>query len=283
MRKTPLKNPYIDRLAKVNDQLCYFHFADEEIRQALDRLQLPDTSVMTTDVFPDNEFSPRIHVRFDSLFAFREQSKSTIAGISVTFGVEHLLSFVADVIQLKCAVSGVDAIQDDTESIEDFLSKCLNFWGVGLVSPITDFLKTIKYLRLRRNHIAHARTELTDGYRQFIRQNSHHLNKFWNARTSMDGLDFSNEDVFSFSEAEAYTCMKLLRVCVEEVDFAVAETFDESDLVLYLEARVLEHDSSLKGQSKRIVRKICRRLDLDFGVRLKPETIMSCLGKAGDA
>lgn len=274
--KTPLRNLYIDRLAEVNDQLCYFHFVDEELRQVLNQGSF-DEADMTTDVFPDNPFSSRIHVKIGSLGGFRERSRASVAGTSVAFGVEHLLSFLDDLLDLKCRVSGLDKIENDADSIEDYLSKCLTNWGVTLASPTTDFLKTVRYLRLRRNHIAHVRDSLTDGFEQFIRQNSHHLNKFWNARTSMPGFDFADQNVASFSEDEAYTCMKLLRVCVEEIDSLVADTLSQADLILFEETAVLANDPQIKNQMERIGRKVRRRLIQDFGVDMKPEFVESHL------
>ncbi len=272
MRKTPIKNLYLDRLAKVNDQLCYFHFADEELRQGLDRVQ-HDASAMTTDAFPRNEYAKRIHVRFDSLLDFSNRARAVSAGTSITLGVEHLLSYISDMVQLKHEISRVPAVHNDTDSPEDYLAKSLQAWGVAMVNPITGFIKTIKYLRIRRNHIAHARIRPTNRCRQFIRQHSHELNRFWNERTAMDGLDFASEDISSFSEPEAYTCMKLLRVCVEEIDLVVASTFDESDLVRYLKREALVRDARIADRPKIIVRKVCRRLDQDFGVMLKADVV----------
>jgi len=223
VNKTNLKSNYLRKLASVNDQLCYFHFADEEVGKLIEELQVGDKSKTTTEIFPTNEFSKRIRVKFDELLQFRDSSKATTAGMSVSFGTEHLLYYLEDVIYLKLKISPVSESSKKYSSPEERMLNNLTHWGITNVD--TGIIKAIKYLRLRRNHIIHANSKINEKFERFLKKESYHLNKYWSARTSIDGLDFSDRNVGKFTVNEVYTCMKLLRVCLEEIDILVGSTF----------------------------------------------------------
>ncbi len=51
MQKTKLKNEYFDKIAFVNDQLCYFQFADEIVRKEIENKEIVNLSRLTTEIF----------------------------------------------------------------------------------------------------------------------------------------------------------------------------------------------------------------------------------------
>ncbi|GGE88715.1 hypothetical protein GCM10008027_12040 [Pseudoalteromonas gelatinilytica] len=266
MPKSKIKNAYLERLAFVNDQLCYFQFADDEVRRIIEGLGDVDPLKMTPEIFSENPYSTRIRVRFDELLSFREKAMATSSGISISLGVEHLLYYLDDIRELKLEISKATESPEKSDTPESRAEKNLKHWGAS-ISPAV--FKTIKYFRLRRNHIVHARSTLTSEFDRFIRHESHHLNSYWTSRTSLTGLDFSSKDIESFSVSEVYTCAKLLRVCIEEIDEAIASTFSNENLIEYMAREILDRDKKLKGSIKVLSRKVCRCIKDHFGVDIE--------------
>lgn len=263
--KSKIKNEYLERLAFVNDQLCYFQFADDEVRRIIDGLGDVNPLRMTPEIFSENPYSNRIRVRFEELLSFRERAMTTSYGISISLGVEHLLYYLDDARELKLEISNASESPEKSDTPEARLENNFKQWGASINPAV---FKTIKYFRLRRNHIVHARSALTSEFDRFLRNESHHLNSYWAAKTSLAGLDFSSKEVERFSVSEVYTCAKLLRVCVEEIDEAIASTFSNESLIDYMTKEILNRDKKLKGSSKVLSRKVRRCLIDHFGVEI---------------
>jgi hypothetical protein len=278
MHKTNLKKEYLDKVAFVNDQLCYFQFADEIVRKKIEKKDIEDASRLTTDIFSSNKFSKRIQVRFSELESFRNKAKETTAGISLSFGVEHLPSYLDALQNLKMEISNQTASEMQFDSPEERLQNNLKKWNVDDIESA--MFKTIKYLRLRRNHIVHTREDLTDGLNSIVKQESNHLTNFWSTKTSLAGLDFSDKDVDQFSVEESYTCMKLIRVCIEEIDEAISASLTNDDLVNYMTPKVLNENPELHILKSKLSRKVSSWIKLEFGRKIKPAIIEDLISKS---
>lgn len=271
MPKTQLKNEYLEKIAFVNDQLCYFHFADEEVHQIIGRVNASKKNNKTTDIFVNNKYSKRIDVKFDDLLNFRLKAKAATAGMSLSFGVEQLLYFLEEITDLKSELSSTDESDEKNNSPEEKISNNLIHWKASKLDEA--IIKTIKYLRLRRNHIVHSRSKLTDEFDRVLRLESHHLKTYWSSRSTINDLDFSSKDVDAFTSDEIYTCMKLIRVCLEEIDSLVAATFTDKDLVSYMTSKILEQNKRLKGAKSTLYRKVRFQIIGQFGIEITPKTV----------
>ncbi len=264
--KTIFRNKYLKKLSLVNDQLCYFQFAYEEVLQRINKLNIKDQTKLTTEVFPNNIFSKKIKVEFGELECFQAKSIAITTGISMSFGIEQLLYYLDDIINLKKTISltteSPEKKKDDVP--EDIIFKNLKFWGIKKPEPAIQ--KTIKYLRLRRNHIVHSNTVLSEKLEQTIRKDSHHLTSYWSTKISLNGFDFSKKDVDNFTTEEAYICMNLLRICLKEIDTMITSTFKNKDLIIYQTKEILLGNNSLKGSEKALNRKVKRLLNDNFGL-----------------
>jgi hypothetical protein len=275
MAKTELRNFYLERLAFVNDQLCYFHFADQEVKKNFSNLNNLKSKNLTSELFVKNPYSKRINVIFEDLLKFRERAMGISNGMSLSFGVEHLIYYLDEVRELKLKISHAAESDLKNDTPEDRMQNNLKHWGSK--KPDKAIFKTIKYFRLRRNHIIHARTDLTEKFERFLRNESHYLNSFWTSKTSLEDLDFSSKNVIEFSVPEIYTCAKLLRICLEEVDKAISFTFTREDLVKYMAKSILEKDKHLKAAIKPLSRKVRGSLIYHFNTDIGSEFIKSSL------
>jgi hypothetical protein len=95
-------------------------------------------------------------------------------------------------------------------------------------------IKTISYLRLRRNHIAHVREEMSDGFTTLVKNDANFLNKYWGGKkTELYDFDFSNKEYSTFSANEVFTLINLTRVCMREIDELITSSLSENDIAQY--------------------------------------------------
>lgn len=273
MPKTPIRNPYMNQLAAVNDQLCYYLFADREVQRRLDGIQQNKAHLPTIDVFPDNEFSPRIRVSLGELEGFSAENRNSNCGMSFAMGTEHLLSYMATVQKLRSIISPSRYDEISSEAVEEQLLKKLEKWDASSVQ--VEIFVMAKYLRLRRNHFIHARSELSPAFTKFIRYEAKPLHKFWIKRTDLDGLDLLKRDVGSFTVRESFTLMKLLRVCLEDIDTTVASTLDHGDIVKHEARRLFARDKSSRAVTKRTVRQVGRVISDHYSLEFDQDLLES--------
>ena len=101
-------------------------------------------------------------------------------------------------------------------------------------AEITGLIKTIQYLRLRRNHIAHVRDSLHDDLKHVIKNDSNYLNKYWGRkRTKIYNFDFSKERISNFDDQEIFAIVNLCLVCMRIIDELVLSSIDVPDIVKY--------------------------------------------------
>ncbi len=267
MPKTSLKNFYLDRIASINDQFCYFNFADIQLNESIEGIPKEDYSKRTTELFRSNVNARRIDIEFENLLEFRLEAKQTISGVSVSFGFEQILYYLKDVTKLKIEISSTQESPTKADAPEERLYENLIIWGSDNPEPI--IFKTLKYLRFRRNHILHKRSDLTPDFKKLLRVEGRNLNNYWRSNDNFKELDFSSVNVDVFTEEEVYCCMSLLRICLQEIDGMVADTLSKADLIKYVTRKVLEHNGSLKGQTSLLARKVSTRLLNDFDIKIK--------------
>jgi len=232
MPKTPIKNHFKRKLAVVNDQLCYHLFADKEVEHRLSEKGIDCEGEYTSSLFPDNEFSQRLNVKQSQLAKFRNDVGDANKAVCLVLGTEYLLSFIEEVELFREEVVPGSPQKIFCDAAENQLLQKLLIWERRPVErPI---FRTVTYLRLRRNHLAHARTELSSDLKRITSQESTELNSYWGKRrTKLDGFDFSDKAVNRFSTEESFSIINLIRVCIEEIDLMVVNSIGVMDIMKY--------------------------------------------------
>jgi hypothetical protein len=266
--KTPTLRKYESRLVEVNDQLCYFLFSDIESESHIKKASVNTADAFTTDVFPNNEFSERLHIKVEALPAFREKAFHTLVGMSLIAAAEYLLNYIEDIEVYRSLVlpSPYDSIFN--EKPEEQLKDKLKGWhGRDIDIAI---IKTVKYLRLRRNHIAHVREEMSDGFSSLVKNDANFLNKYWGSKTTeLYDFDFSNREYSTFSVKDVFALVNLTRVCMRLIDEVVVSTVAPKDIAQFEIGEFLEN-KSLNGmvESKK-VRKFKAFIQHKYGVSIE--------------
>lgn len=265
--KTPILQKYESRLVEVNDQLCYFLFSDAEVEAHLAKNTSEIATKFTTDIFPDNRFSERLHIKVSTLSIFRKQALNTLVGVSLIAAVEYMLYYIEEIESYRASVlpSVHDSLRNDKP--EEQLANKLKEW-LGK-APDRAIIKTIKYLRLRRNHIAHLSEEMSQDFNSLVKNDAHHLNSYWKSKkTEIYDFDFSNPNFSSFSENEALALINLTRVCLKIIDEKILSTITIPEIAQYEIVEFLENKAFNKLAISKRSSKFRGALKRKYGVSI---------------
>lgn len=278
--KTPHRSESLSALARVNDQVCFMLFLDSHVGPELQQLAVDKPNDFTPTVFPSNPFAVRINVPVGRLPQFRNEQLVTALGVSFAFAVEQLLLYIENAIRHWAEVNGLSC--QITEPIDD----CLESFVVKVAQKSfgKNLVKTIKYLRLRRNHVIHSASELSAELVKTLKYDGPKLQKHWEAESTIPGLNFSSEAVRTFSADETISLIKLVRICVEEVDNFFAGELKGEQVLRLLERDLLVRQPELKANgpviAARRVRKVKKRAFEMYALRAKTNEVALALGIA---
>lgn len=277
--KTPLRNVHMRALASVNDQLCLTLFMHEDVAARWQELAALRPTEFTSEVFPGNEFADRIHVPMTRLLSFRDAQLNTSLGVSFAFAVEQLLLFI------EAALQHWGDIAEIPIKLADPIDETLNQYLLTHNVPIEpSLLRTVKYLRLRRNHVIHGATELSTEYSKLLKHDASRLQQFWEARSAIPGLNFGDKSPTTFSPSETITLVKLVRVCLEEIDTCVAGQLRPSCIFRSINAGLLKDRHELRVKNPvvvgRRIRKIKHNSGSMYGLHVQASDIANALGES---
>lgn len=278
--KTPYRNEHISALARTNDQLCFFLFADAELQPTLAAVSTTRNNEFTPQVFPANPYSERIHVTMSDLVVFRSAQQTMTLGMSFAFAVEQMLLYVERAILHWAEVNGL------TVKISEPIEDCLAIFyqkavGKSLPAPL---LKTVKYLRLRRNHYIHLAEEPSAELKKLLKYDAPGLQNNWLSRTLIPGLTFSSNAVTFFSPDESITLIKIMRICIEDIDCYIAPNINAQSLAVILHTQLLRDHPELRPNIpknlEKQVRKVRKRANELHGISATTEEIANALSIA---
>lgn len=221
------------KLEDMNDQLCYFLFSDIEVSRVFSEVIEDHPEVFTTDVFSENEFSERLHIKIEALPDFRAKAFHTLVSMSVIASVEYLLNYIEEIEEFRSKV--MPSVHDGIENSkpeEQIKEKLKNWLGK---EPESEIIKTIAYLRLRRNHIAHVEEDMNGVFSTLVKNESNNLNKYWlKQATELNGFDFSRKSYAKFEANEIFALINLSRVCMRKIDEMMLSSIPEEYIAKHL-------------------------------------------------
>lgn len=278
--KTPHRNESLNALARVNDQVCFVLFLDSHVGPELQTLANTRPAEFTPTVFPGNAFAERIYVPVGRLPQFRNEQVVTALGVSFAFAVEQLLLYIETTLRHWAEVNAVSC--QITEPIDACLQGCAAKSAKQTIAP--NLVKTVKYLRLRRNHVIHAASELSAELVKTLKYDGPVLQKHWESKTTIPAVDFSSEAVRTFTADETISLIKLVRICVEEIDEFLARELKGEGVLRILDGDLLARQPELKAKGPAIagrrVRKVKKRAFERYSLRATPSEVAHVLGVA---
>jgi hypothetical protein len=246
LRTNKLKT-YRQRLAETNDQLCYSYFSHEHLIASIQSIITTNPTQLTSVSFPDNQFAPRINVRNSDLKLFSDKAFFTLGHLTLVTSVEYLLSYLGEIESFRSSILPTQADTIEHEQPEEQLSQKLIAWRSPAPEPI---IKTIAYLRLRRNHIAHANEEPHRSLKSLVKDHAHKLTTFWaNQPTKLPGLSFRATNFSEFGEQESFSLINLCRATMEIVDDIFCSTIPSHVMENFAANEFARQNRALKGRA----------------------------------
>lgn len=233
--KTPIQKPYLEKLSNLNDQLCFYQFNREELKQKLSNFSETANPLFTTDLFKNNEYAKKIHVTFEKLPEFQELNETLNFGAYFSFSYEFLSSYIDDVIILIEKINGVSlTVNEQKKEPEKRLKKAIEKCSLG--TPSQELFDTISYFRLRRNYFTHILETLNSKFLDIVNVKGSGLNSYWSsARTE---LDFTQQNVDEFNENETIDLLKIIKIILKEVDEFVGGILNKIGIAEYVTAEI---------------------------------------------
>ena len=276
MPKTPLILETRQKLRLLGDQLYYTTFVDELVVAMIGSRPTSDLARFTPDVFPGSKKAPRINIPLSRLAAFRESALSAGFGAVVVASYEVCNSYMLGLPRLLRRLCTRRVADEYSDKPEENARLAL----VDAASPPidTEVFETLKYVRLRRNHIAHLREDPGKELATLIRQRGTHLNRYWDEPAEITFADWPSE---TLSEAEAVGLLKHLRICIEQIDEAAGQCLDDLLVIEELNAELVQAQPHLRDASviPRRTGKIEALADMLYGRDIDPQLIAEQLGK----
>jgi len=214
--KSPAGVATIGQLVGFNDELCYAMFADEEMRRGLARLGPALDSLYSTDVFADNSQAKRIHVRIDSLRSFQESHRSFSFAAYLIGSYEAVDDYYDAALDVLRGYGSQRVVDEKGDNPEQRFAATLTLSGYSTID-VND-IRTLTYVRQRRNHLVHLGAQAKLGYQELCRDFGPTLNAYWG--TSRESVDFALPAVSPLAERETIGLLKVLRIVIERLDSA---------------------------------------------------------------
>jgi hypothetical protein len=268
--KTPLAGRFLEKLDGINDQLCFSAFAAEVVAAEVRPLAAAQPDAFTTEIFHGNPHASRIHRRLADLPAFQADAISQACANSLQTGSEHLQAYFDEVRKLGVHLLGGEVGVRNDEGDDERLERQFQAWRAPYPGEIS---ATAIYLRRRRNHLVHLHDEPASEMRNFLGSGAPKLTKFWAKRpTDLMGFDFSNRALDRFRIEDGYAAMNLLRICLREVDAALAAVLPIEGLARQASIDILARDRRLRGSPSALARKLRATLQMEYGAQVSEQT-----------
>ena len=264
MSKTPFAKLYAEKIASLNDQFCFFLLMREELNQELKGLSPAAGKLYSKDVFTKNSYARKIHVTIDTLPKFQNENETLTFGSYFSTSYEVTTGYIEDILSLLGKTNSSTFVLKKGKSPEEILSKSL--LASGCTTTATEIIETLSYCRLRRNHFTHLGQSLTPKFNSLITTTGARLNTFWTG--SLSQLDFTSTVVDKFKENETIDLIKLLRICIEELDAVISASLDANGLSEYC-TRLLFGSQKVRINSVVLderIRKVKNYIRQKFGV-----------------
>lgn len=228
--KTTLLKKYVDGLASLNDQLCFFQFNRNELDKRLNEFGSNVGPLYTPDVFANNSMAPRINVTIDELPKFQKLNEKFTFGAYISSSYEVTSYYLRDSLELLHQFNPNTFILTNNNQLEE--KYLLTLSSSRCTLPTRELIDTIKYIRLRRNLFTHIADTISTQLENLIDTKGAILNAYWSG--ALTSLDFMSKDVLKFQESETIDLLKLLRIIVETLDFHLASNLSPEGIITYL-------------------------------------------------
>jgi len=267
MTKTPLIAEFLDRIATLNDQLCFFLFNEEELKKRINDLSDNVQDHYITDFFKSNKFSKKIHVRLNEFLKVQKKNRIFTFGAYFSTSFELTKGYLNNSLDLLSKInSSTFILKNKDNAIEIKYIKTLR--ASKCITPDINLIDTLTYLRLRRNHFTHINKNPNKNFEKFINQNGLKLNSYWSDIIKLDHIDFTNKKISNFDENVTIELIKLLRIIIQELDKNLSLSLNSEGILTNIAKR--EFFNKPVGMNtyieKERIKKLKKLVKMEYGI-----------------
>lgn len=195
------------------------------------------------DLFNNNQFKSRIHVQASTLTAHQRENKNLTFGAYISACYEIGSKYVELVYKMLKSFNNILTHSwDSSLGPEGNLQALLQ--SAGLTSINRNYIDTLTYLRLRRNHHTHIIDPINAPLQTLIASAAVRLNTFWHRPRNAVNLDFTRTLIRNFGQDETFQLIKVLRICLQEIDRHIAALLNKNRLIEYMVAQEYDGKTS---------------------------------------
>jgi hypothetical protein len=231
---TPAGRSVLGQLSDLNDGLCFAMFAEHETQRELDRFSAELDGAYSTELFSDNPYAPRVHVKLRILRDFQRSHRGTSLMAYVSAAYEAMRCY-CDSLPEKAVQWGVQVSLTASGNTPEQTFRNRMLPGVSVSDEI---LHTLEWIRWRRNHWIHRATLLDPKWATLAANHGGSLNQHWGRGIS--AVDFTITDLLPLKPDAAVEVIKLLRICADEIDTHVRRSMSKQGMLEFCARMVPE-------------------------------------------
>ncbi len=230
---------FLANISSLNNSFTHYTFVWNQFSIDYESQIKQNPEKLTEDLFAKNPFAEKHNIKLSKLDEEHEKTHRTLLeGI-------YLLTFSYYESYLKEIVSFVKSIDETTKNLDEkledleddylLIDKVINRTNVDKSKVNNLTLKTLDYLRLKRNRLIHRNSEeISHSLSEIIKEDGIKLNKYWKKelRAGLQEIDFSSKDKaneinFNF----IIDSINILRFIIQNLDFEIMKVLKTDKIV----------------------------------------------------
>lgn len=255
MRTEQLKY-FEENLSELND--CYSHYIFVWEQFSIDQFDnlKKHSQKLTTEIFDKNCNSRQFNVSLDYLDSSHNDTQNLILKSIYQLAYGYFENYLIRLHQFGQSLN--DEVLDlqqklEAEDIEDkkIFEKFFNRLGIDIEKSFEPLeIKTLDYIRLRRNRITHRATTAQGLLLDIVNNHGNKLNEYWDERLKNKRykIDFSRKTVDDFDKLELFDFLNIYRKFAAKIDQLFINKIGQLTLTNYILDEFLSaNDKSIKG------------------------------------
>ena len=230
---------FLMNLSQLNNSFTHYSFVWNQFSIDYNDLIEKNPDDLTKDIFKTNPFARKHNIKLEKLSNEHDKTyKTLIEGIYLlTFS--YYESYLKSIMEFACLVdSKISSLDEKLDNYEDdyiLIDKVLNRIELDQVKIDSKELKTLNYLRLRRNRITHRNSlNISHSLNDLIKKEGTELNKLWSEklRTGLQEINFNSKDKVNIINFDfIIDTINILRIIIGKLDTEILNKLGNEKII----------------------------------------------------
>ncbi len=262
-------------LSKLNDSYAHYLFIWEQFIVDNKSILLNNENELTTQAYKSNKFARQFNVEMKYLSNSHEDAEQLILKSIYFLSYSMFERYLFDI--HRFAQNLDDSIQELNQGLTDDdikdtlkIEKVFIRLNIDLNNSFDGLeIKTLDYIRLRRNRIVHQSVGTQGKILDIINNNGTNLNKYWDKHLHKGRycIDFKRKEIDYFERLELFDLLFIIRQLASKIDGIVLNNLDRQKILefIYQEFEVNSLKSIKNHKVDRIKTKFTKYWKVEYG------------------